>query len=123
MPEILAYVAGAVALAWGLAHLMPTARVVAGFGALSRDNRLILTMEWVAEGLALVFLGVLAVAVTAGSGAEDSRLVYGLAAGMLLVMAAWTAATGARGSVVFFKLCPAVKSAAAALLIAAAASD
>ncbi len=121
MPEILAYVAGVIAVAWGIAHLMPTTKVVAGFGALSHDNRLILTMEWVAEGLALGFLGLLAVVVTLGVSHGDRRLVYGLIAAMLLVMAAWTAVTGARGSVVFFKLCPLVKSGAAALLIAAAA--
>ncbi len=121
MPEILAYVAGVIAVAWGIAHLMPTTKVVAGFGALSHYNRLILTMEWVAEGLALGFLGLLAVVVTLGVSHGDRGLVYGLIAAMLLVMAAWTAVTGARGSVVFFKLCPAVKSLAAALLIAAAA--
>jgi hypothetical protein len=44
--------------------------------------------------------------------------VYGLAAGMLLVMAVLTAVTGARGSVVFFKICPVVKTVAAVLLLA-----
>jgi hypothetical protein len=34
--------------------------VVAGFGPLSEDNQINFTMEWVAEGLALAFVGVLA---------------------------------------------------------------
>jgi hypothetical protein len=33
----------------GVAHIMPTGHDVAGFGNLSKDNRLILTMDWVTE--------------------------------------------------------------------------
>jgi hypothetical protein len=47
--------------------------------------------------------------------------VYGLAAAMLLAMAALTALTGARGLVVFFKICPLVKTTAAVLLLASIA--
>jgi hypothetical protein len=54
---VLAYIAAAMTAAWGAAHI-PTGRIVAGFGTLSTDNRLILTMEWVAEGFTLVLLGV-----------------------------------------------------------------
>jgi hypothetical protein len=50
-----------------------------------------------------------------------TQAVYAVAAGALLVFAVWTAATAARGSVIFFKICPVVKSLAAALLIAAIA--
>jgi hypothetical protein len=50
--DILACAAGVVALAWGVAHLMPTRRVVAGYEPLTADNRQILTMEWVAERVA-----------------------------------------------------------------------
>jgi hypothetical protein len=78
-------------------------------------------MEWAAEGMTLIFLGVLAAAVTARGGATNvvTQTVYGLTAGMLVAMAAWTALTGARSSVVFFKVCPIVKTTAAALLVAA----
>jgi hypothetical protein len=37
---------------------------------------------------------------------------------MLLVMAAWTLATGARTAVVMFKICPMIKAGVAALLLA-----
>ena len=47
MGEALAYLAVGVTAAWGVAHIMPTGRVVAGFGNLSKDNRLILTMKQV----------------------------------------------------------------------------
>ena len=123
MGEALAYLAAGVTAAWGVAHIMPTGCVVAGFGNLSRDNRLILTMDWVAEGFTLVLLGVLVAVVTMRGGSADpvTQAVYAVAAGALLVFAVWTAATAARGSVIFFKICPVVKSLAAALLIAAIA--
>jgi zinc transporter ZupT len=83
---------------------------------------LILTMDWVAEGFTLVLLGVLVAVVTMRGGSADpvTQAVYAVAAGALLVFAVWTAATAARGSVVF-KLCPVVKSLAAVLLLAAIA--
>lgn len=53
-------IGSAVVVVWGIAHIIPTRTVVAGFGELTADNRRIITMEWVAEGLALIFIGVLA---------------------------------------------------------------
>jgi zinc transporter ZupT len=108
MGEALAYLAAGVTAAWGVAHIMPTGRVVAGFGNLSKDNRLILTMDWVAEGFTLVLLGVLVAVVTMRGGSADpvTQAVYAVAAGALLVFAVWTAATAARGSVIFFEICP-----------------
>ena len=52
----------------GCGALMPTGRVVAGFGNLSKDNWLILTMDWVAEGFTLVLLGVLVASSRYGEG-------------------------------------------------------
>ena len=54
---ILLWSGGAVILIWGIAHIVPARAVVAGFGDLSYDNRKIILMEWVAEGLALSFFG------------------------------------------------------------------
>jgi hypothetical protein len=118
--QLLLYVGSVVIAAWGIAHIAPTRSVVAGFGQLSDDNRRIITMEWIAEGLALIFIGVLCFLVTllVGPGDAVARLVYRVSAAMLLVMAVWTLVTGARTSVVFFKICPTVKAAVAALLIA-----
>ena len=64
---------------------MPTGRVVAGFGSLSKDNRLILTMDRVAEGFTLVLLGVLVAVVTMRGGSADpvTQAVYAVAAGAL----------------------------------------
>jgi hypothetical protein len=123
MSAAFAYLAAIIVVGWGIAHIMPTRSVVAGYGPLSQDNRLVLTMEWVAEGMTLIFLGLLTTVVTArGSSGNDVLIaVYAITAAMLVAMAAWTGATGARTSVVFFKLCPVVKTIAAILLVAAIA--
>jgi hypothetical protein len=114
----LAYVAAVLVFAWGVAHLVPTRKVVSGFGDIGTDNRRLLTMEWVAEGLAMLFVGVL-VAVAAASGVEAAQVVYPTAAGFLAVLGVWTAFTGARTPVIWFKACPVVMAVAVGLLIAA----
>ncbi len=114
----LACAAAALVFAWGSAHLIPTKQVVAGFGDIGVDNRRLLTMEWVAEGLAMLFVGVL-VALTAASSVESARVVYPSAASFLVVLGMWTAFTGARTPVVWFKACPVVMATAAGLLVAA----
>jgi hypothetical protein len=113
--------ASVIVIAWGVAHIVPTGAVVRGFGGLSPDNRRIITMEWVAEGLALGFIGVLTliVALVAGAGDPVGILVDRLAAAALIVFASWTAVAGFRTAVIPIRICPFVLSAAAALLIAA----
>ena len=117
MADALAYTAAAVVGLWGTAHLVPTRQVVAGFGEITRDSRLVLTMEWVAEGLAMWFVAVLVFGMTLAGDPAD--LVYRLGAGFLVVLGGWTAATGARTPVMWFKACPVVMAAGAALLVAA----
>lgn len=119
MNQILLLSGGFVAAAWGVAHIIPTRGVVAGFGELSRDNRLIITMEWVAEGLALIFLGalVLILAATPLRFTPAALLVYRLAAGMLLLMAVWTRLTGGKTSIMPLKLCPLIKTACALAIL------
>jgi hypothetical protein len=117
--DILVYLGGALITAWGIAHIAPTRGVVAGFGAISQDNRQIILMEWAAEGLTLAFIGLLVMLVTAIHGSENSvsLTVYRISAVMLLVMAGWTLLTGARTSIVPIKVCPAVKTAVAVLFL------
>jgi len=114
---ILLYVGAGVVTLWGIAHIIPTKAVVNGFGQISKDNRRIITMEWIAEGLALCFIGLLVLFVTlwGGSQSEASIIVYRISAAMLLVMAILTALTGARTSILPIKICPAVKIAVAIL--------
>jgi len=117
--EILLYIGSAVAIVWGIAHIAPTKNVVNGFGQISEDNKRIITMEWVAEGLALCFIGFLVLFVTLlGEPKEGSSLiVYRASAGMLIAMAIWTGLTGARTPIIPIKICPFVKTVVAVLLI------
>jgi len=111
------YIGSILIFFWGIAHIIPTKAVVRGFGALSQENRRILTMEWVAEGLTLCFVGMLVLATTI-LGRPPSRaslIVYRGSSVMLLVMAGWTLLTGARTSVVPIKICPVVKTVVAIL--------
>jgi len=106
--NLLLYTGGAILVLWGAAHITPTRGVVRGFEPTSEDNRRIITMEWVAEGLALCFIGalVLLVSALAGRAGTASLVVYRACGAMLLVIAAWTALTGARTPIVPIKVCP-----------------
>ncbi len=119
MDAILIYIGSFVIIAWGIAHIAPTRGVVKGFEPLSTDNRRIITMEWVAEGLTLIFLGSLVLVLALAKGANDGAaiIVYRASAIMLLVMAAWSSLTGARTSILPMKMCPYVKSAVALLFV------
>ncbi len=102
---------------WGAAHVAAARGVVAGFGDLTPDNRRIITMEWVAEGLALCFVGVLVVATRLWAGGGAGRVVYLASAAFLLVLAALSSFTGARTRIVPMKLCPYIKTAATAAFV------
>jgi hypothetical protein len=106
------YVGSTVIFLWGVGHLMPTRDVVAGFGSISSDNRKIITMEWVIEGLTLCFLGVTVALATASLGADaaGTRFVARSAGAMLFVLAGVSAFTGARTAVLPMKLCPVIKT-------------
>jgi hypothetical protein len=118
---LLAYVASAILIAWGTAHLAPTRDVVASFGAISVDNRRILVMEWMAEGITHISIGVLVILATAIDGPADAttQLIYIVSAGVLVALAVLTAVTGSRTPVIWFRVCPFVLTAAGALLVAA----
>ena len=117
--DILLYIGSAIIFIWGISHIIPTRSVVKGFGDLSPDNTKIITMEWAAEGITLCFIGLLVFLVTVIIGSQNpaSLLVYRISAGMLVVMASWTALTGARTSIIPIKICPLVKTAVAILFI------
>jgi hypothetical protein len=117
--EVLLYTGSAVSIVWGIAHLAPTKSVVKGFGDISADNRRIITMEWLAEGFALIFIGLLVLLITALYGYSNavSILVYRISAGILFVMAVLTALTGARTTIIPIKICPFVKISVAILFI------
>ncbi len=121
MSAVLAYVAAGVVALWGVAHILPTARVVRGFNDTSHDNRLVITQEWIAEAMTMWFIAALVVIASAVSGSHSALTdwVDRASATMLFAVALLTASTGARTRVIFFKICPVLLSITAALLIAA----
>ena len=116
MNDILLYVGSGVIIAWGIAHIIPTKSVVGGFGSASMDNKRIITMEWIAEGLALCFVGLLVTAI-GDSGNNVSDIVYQSSAAMLFVMAVLTLLTGSRTSIIPIRICPFVKTSVAILFL------
>ena len=119
MASILLYTGSIIIIGWGISHIIPARAVVKGFGTISDDNRKIILMEWVAEGLTLVFIGLLVLLtnILGGTTNSVSRIVYRISAGMLMVMAIWTALTGARTSIIAIKICPFVKTSVAILFL------
>ncbi len=118
--QVLAYIAAALIAVWGLAHAVPTKRVVAGFAPITADNRRVLAQEWLAESLTMWGMAALVVTVTAtAADMQVTAIVYRVVAGLLLALAVLTALTGARTPIVWFKICPALLATSAALLLVA----
>ena len=105
--QILLYIGGALPFLWGISHLFPTASVVKGFGNISADNKNIITMEWITEGVALIFIGIIVAGVTF-IGADNcvSEFIYIASAAMLIVLTAVSLFTGYKVNFFPFKLCP-----------------
>ena len=118
MDLILLYLGSGLTVIWGVAHLFPTKSVVQGFGEISIDNKRIITMEWITEGLALIFIGVLVATVTAIDPSNVvSTAIYFVSVIMLLVMALLSLFTGFKVSFLPIKLCPFIFSASAVLIL------
>ena len=117
--NILLPLGAAILFVWGIAHIIPTRNVVAGFGALSDDNRINITMEWVAEGLALAFVGALVALVTVLGGSNEpvAKVVLWAVVGFCIVMGGWTFIVGRHSSIMPIRLCPLVLAVAAVLLV------
>ena len=119
MPEILLfYIGAALPLLWGIIHLFPTANVVKGFGEISADNKNIITMEWITEGVALIFIGVIVAGVTIVDSANSvSSFVYIASAVTLLFLAVVSLFTGFKVNFFPFKLCPLLFTLSAVLIL------
>jgi hypothetical protein len=117
MTDIVLYVASALTGLWGIAHLFATRGVVRGFGELTADNRRILTMEWIVEGVALVSTAAfVAVATAIDSQAAVSGAVYVVAIATLVVLALVSLFTGFRVRFLPFRLCPFIFGLSATLI-------
>ena len=116
--QVLLYSGSAFISFWGIAHLFPTKSVVAGFGEISVDNKRIITMEWIIEGIALIFIGSINVVVTAIDHTSSISLaIYLSSVVVLIVLAIVSFLTGFKISFFPFKLCPVIFITSAVLII------
>jgi hypothetical protein len=121
MHAVLAYLSAAIITAWGIAHAIPTRQVLAGFSPITRDNRRVIQQEWLAEAVTMWGLAAVIIAATAADGttADIRAWVYRAVSALLIALATLTALTGARTPVIWFKICPVLLGATAALLLTA----
>jgi len=103
---------------WGVAHLFPTRSVIRGFGEISADNRHIIAMEWITEGVALMFVGTIVAIVTmVDPRAIVSTYVYLASSGCLAVLTIISLFTGFKIAFLPFKLCPLIFLSSALLIV------
>jgi hypothetical protein len=116
--KILLYFGSMIVAGWGAAHLLPLRAVVKGFGDISADNRRIVIMEWMTEGISLIFVGIL-VAVVTGLDSHNriAHAVYWLSFGLLNVLSIVSLFTGFKNSFIAFKLCPFIFSGSSLLIL------
>jgi hypothetical protein len=117
MNQVMLYIASAITGLWGVAHLFATRGVVTGFGDLSPDNRRIITMEWITEGIALISTAAfVAVATAFQPEARVSGAVYVVAICTLVALAVVSLFTGFKIRFLPFRLCPFIFGASAVLI-------
>ncbi len=114
---VLLFMGAALTTLWGISHLLPTRSVVKGFGTISTDNQHIITMEWIIEGVFLIFIGALVAVVTLIDPlGVVSKAVLSLIAIGLLVLAIISLFTGFKVNFLPFKLCPFIFTTSAILI-------
>lgn len=116
--DILIYIGSFLIFGWGASHLFPTKNIVSGFGEISADNKRIITMEWIIEGVSLIFIGFLVALVTFIDGeSKISTSVYWASFGVLNILSLVSLFTGFKNSFIVFKLCPFIFSSSSLLII------
>lgn len=118
MNQILILSGAVITAIWGIAHLFPTKSVIKDFGDISFDNKRILAMEWINEGITLIFVGIL----TGGAALINinspiSGYVFWVSSMALIVMAAVSFFTGFKINFLPYKLCPLLFLISAALFL------
>ena len=116
--RILLYIGSAIPFLWGVSHLFPTTSVVKGFGEISVDNTRIITMEWITEGIALVFLAAVVFLVTVLDPASiTSKAVYWSSFAALNILSVVSLFTGFRIHFLPFRLCPFIFTGSSILIL------
>lgn len=107
MNQAFLYVAAGLTGLWGVAHLFATKGVVQGFGDISVDNRRVIMMEWIVEGVALLSIAAVVVVVTAlDYSSKVAKGAFAVAIGTLVVLAFVSVFTGFRVRFLPYRLCP-----------------
>jgi len=115
--EIFIYIGALLPTIWGISHLFPTKSVVKGFGDISGDNKRIITMEWIIEGVALIFIGITVASVTILDPLSFiSWVIYIISSIYLIVLAIVSLFTGFRINFLPFRLCPIIFTSSAILI-------
>ena len=116
--QILFYVDGAITIIWGIVHIFPTKSVVKGFGEIDTDNRNIITMEWIIEGIALIFIGVIVIGSTVIN-SNDHMVLFNYISSVfvLFILTIISLFTGYKVNYLPFKLCPFLFSSSSILII------
>jgi hypothetical protein len=119
--SFLAYLSAAVVALWGVMHAVPAKRVIEFLAPPSSESRLIVTQEWIGEAFTMWTLGGLIAVLTAVGGPHVAAVhwSYRVIALAMVAFAMLTAVTGARSTVVWFKICVVLLLGSAALLAAA----
>jgi len=118
MQTVFFFLSGALTIIWGIAHLFPTKNVVKNFGDISTDNKRIITMEWIIEGISLVFIGVLTILIViTDSHSNLSRYIYMTFIVMLVTLSIVSFFTGFRVKFLPYKLCPVIFLTSAILIL------
>jgi hypothetical protein len=113
------YAGAAIVILWGAAHIaIPTRSIIEGFGPISADNRRILLMEWLMEGVLLLFIRMVVILVACFDPIFSTLgvIVYRACSLVLVTMAAISVGTGAQTTILPMRLCPAIFLTAAALI-------
>jgi len=107
--QCLLFISSGMLALWGIAHLFPTVSVVNGFGEISNDNRNIIKMEWINEGVTLVLIGAIVSAVAAiDLNARVSFIILWICFFALNLLSVISLFTGFKISFIPFKLCPVI---------------
>jgi hypothetical protein len=92
--------------------------VVRGFGDISRDNKQIITMEWIIEGATFIFTGLLIGVLTLiNPDNKISSLLFILIVVFLIILAIISFFTGFRVKFLPYRLCPFILIAAAIMIL------
>jgi len=116
--KVLLIIGSLLPIFWGVAHLFPTATIVKGFGSISQDNMRIITMEWIAEAVALMFMGfVVLLATIVDRKSPVSTAVCWASVVGLNVLSIVSLFTGFHIQFLPFRLCPPIFTGSSVIIV------